>query len=137
MKILTTNDLITKSERAASSSLLREHTLLHSNHSEKVQRLIISMAKGSYVAPHYHDYPGASWEMFVVLNGVVLFTLYEVDGAIANQRALGDKQEARAIVVNRGEIHSVSCISDFASLLEVKEGPFDPEFAKFFPNWSS
>nr|WP_256467817.1 WbuC family cupin fold metalloprotein [Yersinia ruckeri] len=117
--------------RAANSERKRAHLLLHDSHQEKVQRLLIAMVQGSYVDPHYHELPH-QWELFVVLQGEVRVSLYDKDGPVVSVRDYGPTQTVAIMELEPGEIHSVECISDCALLLEVKEGPFDPTFAKAF-----
>ena len=117
--------------QAMNSERKRAHLLLHASHQEKVQRLLIAMVQGSYVDPHYHELPH-QWELFVVLQGEVRVSLYDKNGQVVSVRDYGPAQAAAIMELEPGEIHSVECISDRALLLEVKEGPFDPAFAKAF-----
>lgn len=121
-------------EQAALSPRKRTHLNLHASFDEKVQRLYIAMLKGSYVEPHYHALPH-QWEMFLVLQGVVVLSLYNNDGSVIKSLIIGEGQDIQAIELQPNDIHSVECISDRALMLEVKEGPFNSEFAKIFPNW--
>ncbi|OOE78659.1 metalloprotein [Salinivibrio sp. PR6] len=114
---------------AEKSERKRAHLNLHANYDEKVQRLFIALVKGSYVAPHYHELDH-QWEMFVVIHGIVEVTLYDGDGKVKQKLAAGDGQSGKVIEIDPRDIHSVECISEKALLLEVKEGPFDPEKAK-------
>lgn len=107
----------------------RAHQLLHRSHDDKVQRLLIAMVKGSYVEPHFHELEH-QWEMFVVLEGCVKVTTYDAAGQILCEMLLGVEGNASIAEVKPQEIHSVECVSDRALLLEVKEGPFNPQFAK-------
>lgn len=119
-------------EEATRSERLRSHFLLHHSHQERVQRLIIAMAQGSYVEPHYHELPH-QWEMFTVLEGVVNVTLHAANGDIIRSFKAGPTEGVSFIEFSPGDIHSIECISEIALLLEIKEGPFDPEYAKVFP----
>ncbi|WP_407240160.1 WbuC family cupin fold metalloprotein [Escherichia coli] len=40
----------------------------------------MTMVKGSYVEPHFHELPN-QWELFLVLKGVVEFCLYDDSGS--------------------------------------------------------
>lgn len=118
---------------ANKSDRKRSHHLLHKSHQDKVQRLLIAMIQGSYVEPHYHELPH-QWELFQVLEGLVRVTLYHHDGVVKNKFDVGDSSYIKLIELQPNEIHSVECLSEQALLLEVKEGPFDPDFAKSFIN---
>lgn len=121
-------------EEAVRSERLRSHLLLHHSHQDRVQRLIIAMVEGSYVEPHYHELPH-QWEMFSVLQGVIKVTLHAFDGEIIRSFKAGPDKEVSIIEFAPGDIHSIECMSPTALLLEIKEGPFDPEYAKAFPQW--
>lgn len=113
----------------ASSDRLRSHFMLYANHSEKVQRQIIAMLKGSYVEPHYHELPHR-WEMFLLLHGEIRVCLYSITGTVSLDLIISENDPLPLIQFFPGYIHSVECLSERALLLEVKEGPFDPQYAK-------
>lgn len=119
---------------AAVSERKRAHYLLHKTHQEKVQRLVIAMVKGSYVDPHYHELPH-QWEMFVVMQGSVEVKLYNHDGTVRQVFIAGPQHHVTVIEFAPGDIHSVECLSERASMMEVKEGPFDVNYAKASPPW--
>jgi cupin fold WbuC family metalloprotein len=121
-------------EQAAVSERLRAHSLLHHSHQDRVQRLLIAMVQGSFVEPHYHELPH-QWEMFSVLEGVISVTLHSADGKMISSFKAGPLEDVSLIEFAPGDIHSIECISNKALLLEIKEGPFDPNYAKAFPQW--
>lgn len=119
---------------AADSPRKRAHKNLHNSYSDKVQRLLISMTKGSYVEPHYHELEH-QWEVFVVLDGLLEIKIYADDGSLIDSLLVGDDQQVKMIEFLPRDIHSVKCLSDNALVLEFKEGPFDSTCAKVFPKW--
>ncbi|EOW6510398.1 WbuC family cupin fold metalloprotein [Cronobacter malonaticus] len=134
MRLIKTSQFDLLFEQAKNSARLRSHLLLHNSHQEKVQRLLIAMVKGSYVEPHYHELP-QQWEMFTILQGKVQVTLFDTKGEILSQFPAGEGTEVTIVELSPGDIHSVECISEKAIMMEVKEGPFDPAYAKSFPRW--
>ena len=129
MKILDPVLLNQLYDDASSSERLRSHFMLHANHSEKVQRLIIAMLKGSYVEPHYHELPH-QWEMFILLRGKIRVCLYSITGEVSRDLIISEDDPLPLVQFFPRDIHSVECLSERALLLEVKEGPFDPQYAK-------
>ncbi len=129
MKILEPVLLNQLYDDASSSERLRSHFMLHANHSEKVQRLIIAMLKGSYVEPHYHELPH-QWEMFILLRGKIRVCLYSITGKVSRDLIISEDDPLPLVQFFPRDIHSVECLSERALLLEVKEGPFDPQYAK-------
>ena len=116
---------------AEKSERLRSHLLFHKSHEDKVQRLLIALVKDSYVEPHYHELPH-QWEMFIVLEGQVEIKLYNYSGEIKESFLVGENTNTLIVNLDPNEIHSLKCISQKALILEVKEGPFDPNYAKKF-----
>lgn len=129
MRLIDSNQIETLYQQAEQSERLRSHFLLHGSHQEKVQRLLIALVKGSYVEPHYHAL-SHQWEMFVVMQGQLLICIYDKSGNIIKQFVAGENAEVNMVEFSPGEIHSVECFSSRALMMEVKEGPFDPQFAK-------
>ncbi len=115
--------------QAMQSKRKRSHYLIHQSHKDKVQRLIIALVEGSYVEPHYHELDN-QWEMFIVLEGSVCVRTYGPSGERLMERLFGVGHEASIIEVSPQEIHSIECVSANALIIEVKEGPFNPELAK-------
>lgn len=116
---------------AEKSERLRSHLLLHKSHEDKVQRLLIALVKGSYVEPHYHELPH-QWEMFVILEGQIEITLYNNSNEIKESFLAGENTSISIVNLEPNEIHSIKCISPKALMLEIKEGPFEPNYAKKF-----
>lgn len=114
---------------AKQSPRKRAHFNLHSSFDDKVQRLFIALVKGSYVKPHYHEL-SHQWEMFVVISGTVRICIFDITGQLEKEILVGDGQQSKVIELFPNEVHSVECISETALMLEVKEGPFNPKFAK-------
>lgn len=113
----------------------RSHFLLHGSHHDKVQRLLIHFLRGSYVEPHYHEL-AHQWEMFVILSGEIKICIYNEEGAVIKTLLAGPENSLSILELSPGDIHSVECLSDEAMILEVKEGPFDNNYAKAFPAWA-
>ncbi|EMX8645400.1 WbuC family cupin fold metalloprotein [Providencia stuartii] len=114
---------------AKDSPRKRAHYLLHNSHQDKVQRLLIALVKGSYVEPHYHELQH-QWEMFFILEGSLKLTTLDRNGNIIKTDIIGANTPIIAVEIPPNEIHSLECLSDKALILEIKEGPFDPSFAK-------
>lgn len=131
MRLIDNDQLEALYEQAEQSERLRSHLLMHSSHQDKVQRLLIALVKNSYVEPHYHELPH-QWEMFIVMQGQLHVCLYGNDGEVVKQFIAGENTGISVVEFSPGDIHSVECLSSRALMMEVKEGPFDPSFAKAF-----
>ncbi|WP_045370175.1 WbuC family cupin fold metalloprotein [Vibrio campbellii] len=129
MRIIGKDILCPLYDAAALSPRKRAHLNLHSSFHDKVQRLFIALTRGSYVEPHYHELEH-QWEMFVVIKGLVRVTLYDSQGKKTSEMLVGEGEPHQIVEFQPHDIHSVECLSESALMLEVKEGPFLPEFAK-------
>lgn len=134
MRLLNKDAMAQLFEQAESSERKRAHLLLHTGHHEKVQRLIIALLRGSYVEPHYHEL-SHQWEMFIVTSGRIEVKLYDTSGQVKTIFVAGPEEDSAIVEFFPGDIHSVECLSEKAVMVEIKEGPFDPNFAKTFPSW--
>ncbi|MRT58575.1 cupin fold metalloprotein, WbuC family [Enterobacteriaceae bacterium RIT693] len=134
MRLIDKAVLETLFEEAKYSARKRSHLLLHSGHHEKVQRLLIALVKGSYVEPHYHEL-SHQWEMFIVTEGSIRVSLFTTAGEVHSSFLAGPLENNAIVEFSPGDIHSVECVSERALMLEVKEGPFDPNYAKATPIW--
>lgn len=131
MRYIDNSSLENLYKEAKKSERLRSHLLLHKSYEDKVQRLLIALVKDSYVEPHYHELPH-QWEMFVILEGQIEVILYDNVGSIISKFLAGENTDISIVSLEPNEVHSIKCISSQALMLEVKEGPFDPNYAKKF-----
>jgi cupin fold WbuC family metalloprotein len=128
MKIINTDLTVSKLRiESQKSTRKRSHLNLHNSFSDKVQRLLISFEKGSFVEPHYHELPH-QWEMFIVLSGELLVCVYDLETKIIVEEFVVSSGDV--LEFSPKDVHSVECISESATMLEVKEGPFIEEYAK-------
>ncbi|UGB01012.1 WbuC family cupin fold metalloprotein [Leclercia sp. G3L] len=134
MRLIDTEQLDSLYKEAEQSERLRSHLLLHDSHQDKVQRLLIAMKKGSYVDPHFHILKH-QWEMFTIIEGQLQVCLYSDEGKVIKRFTAGQNTGITVVEFAPGDIHSVECLTEQALLLEVKEGPFDPAYAKSSPQW--
>lgn len=134
MHLIDEKTLIDLYQQAEHSDRKRSHLLLHKSHDEKVQRLLIALVKNSFVEPHYHELAN-QWEMFIVMQGQLRIKLYDNEGTVIKDFNAGSGLPVSIVEFHPGDIHSVECISEQALMMEIKEGPFNPQFAKVFPNW--
>ena len=102
---------------------------MHDSHNSPVQRFFMVMLKDSFAPPHYHPL-SHQWEFLQAIEGSVEFTVYDEQGKIKSSVIIGPDHESQFIEIDAKEIHSLKCVSERAVLIEIKEGPFDPENAK-------
>jgi Domain of unknown function (DUF6016) len=83
---VTEPQLAQLADAAAASARRRSHILLHADHQDQVQRLLIALEPDSYVRPHVHS---EQWEMIVLLRGRLDLLIFGQEAAHA---AAGDER---------------------------------------------
>ncbi|ENQ4672742.1 WbuC family cupin fold metalloprotein [Vibrio cholerae] len=129
MNVFNDENLASLFAEAKTSPRKRAHRNLHVSYDDKVQRLFIALTKGSYVEPHYHEL-SHQWEMFVVISGLIRVCYYNSQGSIQSELLVGEEQSSKVVEFHPHDIHSVECLSETALMLEIKEGPYDPDYSK-------
>ena len=106
--------------QAKESPRRRSHLLLHKDHGDQVQRLVIALTTGSYVRPHQHS---EQWEMLVLLQGRLDLLFFAAGGRLTERFALtGDGRSV--IQIPPGQIHGAAVMQDETAVLEIKPGPY-------------
>ena len=111
-----------------SSDLGRARHLLHKDHGDQPQTMLILLEKGSVVGMHRH--PEHKSEIYVVLEGQLLVE-YTTDGGETRSRLLGpwgNDEQLPSISIHRDGIwHEPSAVTDYVLYLEIYSGPFNKE----------
>jgi cupin fold WbuC family metalloprotein len=114
---------------AAAGTRRRSHILLHADHQDQVQRLLIGLEPDSYVRPHMHS---VQWEMIVLLRGRLDLLIFDDQAQLVQRLALGTASPVAQIPP--GIWHSGVALQSQTLVLEVKPGPYRPnEFAEWAP----
>jgi quercetin dioxygenase-like cupin family protein len=114
---ITQPQLAQLADAAAASARRRSHILLHADHQDQVQRLLIALEPDSYVRPHVHS---EQWEMIVLLRGRLVMSA-----------------ASPVVQIPRGTWHGGVALQSQTMVLEVKPGPYRPnEFAEWAPEES-
>ena len=114
--------------RAADGARRRSHILLHQDHQDHVQRLLIAIEPDSYVRPHVHS---EQWEMLVLLRGRLDLLIFSPQAALVQRLAMSIA--APVVQIPRGTFHGAVARSE-SVVMEVKPGPYRPnEFARWAP----
>jgi cupin fold WbuC family metalloprotein len=113
---------------AAAGARRRSHILLHQNHQDQVQRLLIGLEPDSYVRPHVHS---EQWEMLVLLRGRLDVLIFSPQAALVQRLAMS--AAAPVVQIPRATFHGAVALSE-SVVMEVKPGPYRPnEFADWAP----
>ena len=114
---------------ARAATRRRSHILLHENHEDQVQRLLIGLEPDSYVRPHVHS---EQWEMIVLLRGRIDVLIFSREAELMQRLSMSARSPV--VQIPRGICHSGVALESDSLVLEVKPGPYRPnEFAEWAP----
>jgi cupin fold WbuC family metalloprotein len=114
---------------AAAAARRRSHILLHADHQDQVQRLLIGLEPDSYVRPHMHS---VQWEMIVLLRGRLDLLIFDPQAQLVQR--LGLAAASPVAQIPPATWHSGVALQPQTLVLEVKPGPYRPnEFAEWAP----
>ncbi|NOI18058.1 cupin fold metalloprotein, WbuC family [Vibrio coralliilyticus] len=122
-------------KQASKSERKRAHQNLHVSFNDPTQRLCIALIKGTYVRPHQHVGPNR-WELILVLKGAVGLVIFDDDGMIIDKDTLTPGDSISGLELKPNTWHTVYPVSDEAIIIEIKEGPYNPETAANFATWA-
>ncbi|MBI5629786.1 MAG: cupin fold metalloprotein, WbuC family [Elusimicrobia bacterium] len=136
---VTPEELSRLKQEAGREALKRARFCLHKSHDDKVQVMIIAVARGSYVGPHRQK--GKS-KFYQVIEGELLWAIFDEDGRLLSKTELGDPASGKPCVCRflSDYWHVIEPLSDSAVYTEVLEGPYvkeGTEFASWGPDSSS
>jgi cupin fold WbuC family metalloprotein len=129
MKKLTSELIAKLGHEAANSPRLRKNFNFH-QYDEVVQRFINVMQPNTYVTPHCH--PGFdAFEFYCILQGRVGLILFSDSGEVLETYELNANGPLRGVEIPGAVYHSVVCLEPNSTILEVKEGPYNPTGMKY------
>ncbi len=120
-------------QQAKTSSRLRSHHLQHKDHCEPVQRIVIALARGTFVKPHHHP---EQFEWMQIIEGQVLLVEFDSDGVIKEKLILNSEGDLRLVESNPGTWHGLIPLTETAVITEVKAGPFTAPKPELFAPWA-
>lgn len=133
MKVFTRALIDQLSLQATASPRKRAHHNVHTSPEDLVQRFFVSADRGTYFRPHRHL---TRSELAVVLRGRFDLVVFDESGRITDRWAIGDGTPGFAYETPSATWHALIAQTDGATLLEIKEGPYDPKSATEFAPWA-
>jgi cupin fold WbuC family metalloprotein len=121
------------SAEAAASKRLRTMHCLHAP-TDRVQRMLLALQRGTYVRPHRHPRPPGrdGFELLWVVQGALGVIAFEEDGRIHSLHHLRAGGAQPGLELSARTFHSVVVLEPDTVALEVKEGPYEPQGEKEF-----
>ncbi|MDY6945775.1 MAG: WbuC family cupin fold metalloprotein [Pseudomonadota bacterium] len=133
MKLICTALLEEMTAKAAASPRRRTHHNLHSSASDPVQRFVVVFQRDSYVRPHRHL---TRAELCTVIRGRFEVVVFDSQGTVTQRTVIGEGTPNLAFELPPATWHTLLPLSDGATFVEVKEGPYDPATAAEFAAWA-
>jgi len=139
--LITAGTLFNMEEAARLQARRRMHHNLHSDYSDPCQRLLNVVCSDSYIPPHCHDSSQGSEALFVIRGLFAVVTFDDVGNILSAHRMGSEKYEdgtnnLAGVQIEPGVWHTLIALSDIGVLLEVKAGPFNPNFPKMVASWA-
>jgi cupin fold WbuC family metalloprotein len=106
---------------------------LHSQGNDPINRFINAGFHGTYIRPHRHRME--KWELLSIIQGSIDILTFTANGTLDNRLRLGIHGMCVAEIPG-GEWHTLMFHAPAAAILEVKPGPYEPEFDKEFAEWA-
>jgi cupin fold WbuC family metalloprotein len=109
---------------------------VHRTGTERVQRMVNFMQRGSYVRPHLHPEP-ESIENAAIIMGTAGFIVFDERGSVVSAHRLEAGDPAASMIdIEQGLWHTLVPLGDDTVILEIKRGPYDAATDKRFAPWA-
>lgn len=133
MRVITDGIIEETIAKAQTSPRKRAHYILHEPE-DPVQRMVNAVIPGSYIPPHKHENPDKI-ELFAILKGQVAALKFTSDGKIDKIHLLDENGPIKIVDVRPRIYHGFIALKPSA-LLEIIQGPYNPDTHKHWPDWS-
>lgn len=133
MKLISTALLEELNAKAVASPRRRAHHNLHASSSDPVQRFVVVFQRDSYVRPHRHM---TKAELCAIVRGSFEVVLFDTDGTVTERTVIGEGTPNMAFELPQKTWHTLLPLTDGATFIEVKEGPYDAATAAEFAAWA-
>lgn len=120
---------------AESLETKRSRICFHRNSNDSIHEMMITFHKDTYVRPHKHF---SKTESYLVIDGEVEIVFFDDEGCIKKRVPMGTYASGKNFYLKSisEEWHTVLIKTDFATILEITNGPFvanDCVFAEWAP----
>jgi len=132
---ITGNRIIEEREVANELATKRSRICFHRNSTDPIHEMMITFHKDTYVRPHKHI---SKTESYLVIDGEIEIIFFDDKGEVKKKVAMGTFASGKDFYLKSisDEWHTVFIKSEFATILEITNGPFvanDCVFAGWSP----
>ena len=125
-------DLLDLSHKSPRRRMIQK---LHKSEDAGVHRMFNALQPATYVTPHRHLHPTKD-ETILVIAGSMLFIRFTDDGEIESQILLQPGTLNFGIDVAPHVYHTYIALKADTLIFEVKDGPYEHDTDKDFPDWA-
>lgn len=126
-----TSSLLNKS---SASERKRVNYNFHEHH-EPINRFLNALQPETYCRPHKHQNPD-KFEVFLIFSGQAAILEFKEDGEISDIFILDPATGNFGVEIAPRVWHTIVCLKPDTLCYEIKEGPYDPESAKYFADFA-
>ncbi|MBI3623778.1 cupin fold metalloprotein, WbuC family [Candidatus Pacearchaeota archaeon] len=100
-----------------------------------VRPLLNAMLPGTYIQPHLHPLENADEYWFTLQGKIASFSFTE-EGDVKDYRIVSSKDSLPLTYLPQSEYHTLVVVDEPAVILEITQGPYDPNTYKEFASWA-
>lgn len=120
---ITPAKLETLADAARCSPRRRARFILHSDHADAVQEMVIAITASTYIMPHRQ---ADRTKSYLLLSGRMGVVLFDQSGQISNSIRMGTgPDDPVCFRFDAGQWHSVVSDSESSIYVEIAQGPFE------------
>jgi cupin fold WbuC family metalloprotein len=139
MKVFTAEYLNGLTTQAQANQRKRQHRNIHESYEEPCQRLFNAIEPDSYIRPHRHSNDPKD-ELLIAIRGLMALVTFNNLGDVTASLCFGSEKYGSELAVGVevavNTWHTVIALEPGCILLEVKNGPFEPNSAKEYAPWA-
>lgn len=135
MKIFDSRDVDDLLTQAMTDPRRRKARALKPGDYTGVRPLLNAMLPGTYVQPHMHPLENADEYWFVLKGDIASFSFTD-EGNVKNHAIVSSKNGFPLAYLPQGEYHTLVVVDQPAVILELTQGPYNPETYKIFAPWA-
>ncbi|MGB3242749.1 MAG: WbuC family cupin fold metalloprotein [Candidatus Omnitrophota bacterium] len=107
----------------------------HKDPADPINRMLNAMEKGTYFCPHKHENPDKR-EIFIILKGRVLIAEFNENGRVTDHITLDPEKGNMGVEIPPKVWHTLVPLAENSVLYEIKDGPYNKDIDKTFPEWA-
>jgi len=141
VRIIRSEVLDRLADAASRSPRRRQHVNLHASFDEPCQRLFNAIGHDSYIRPHRH-LADPKTETLIAVRGAAALVTFDDSGRMHEVVAFGATRDSSdgtgtiGVELAPATWHTVIALTRMAVVLELKDGPFNPNAAKELADWA-